>query len=374
MSAFVWHDPAHDPRQAVGGVIVRVPSWARWVAVVALGAALVLWLILFAPRLLVPAASEADLRDVPDTAKWQARDSRLKLQNDVRTTLLQGLGGLAVLVGAFYTYRQVQTGRRQLHVAQQGQVTERFSRAIDQLGDENLDVRLGGIYALERIARDSPDDQATIGEILTAYIRSHAPWPPTLPGQYVATAPIDDVPELRVRAPDIQASLTVLGRGGFAVGRVLEEDQVDLHEVDLRHAHLRNANLEGANLSGANLAGATLLAVDLTMAFLLDANLAKAEIIGSILTNAELGYANLEKAVLDGSIILSANLDRTNLWGARLERADLEGAGLAEAVADGHTTWPHGFDWVMAGVKLNGELADRFKWRSRGNLRPKADH
>jgi hypothetical protein len=71
--------------------------------VVALGAAFVLWLILFAPRLLVPAASEADLRDVPDAAKWQARDSRLKLQNDVRTTLLQGLGGLAVLVGAFYT-------------------------------------------------------------------------------------------------------------------------------------------------------------------------------------------------------------------------------------------------------------------------------
>jgi hypothetical protein len=373
MSAFVWHDPAHDPRQAVGGVVVRVPSWARWVVVVALGAAFVLWLILFAPRLLVPAASEADLRDVPDAAKWQARDSRLKLQNDVRTTLLQGLGGLAVLVGAFYTYRQMQTGRRQLDVAQQGQVTERFSRAIDQLGDENLDIRLGGIYALERIARDSPDDQATIGEILTAYIRSHAPWPPTLPGQYVAMAPIDDVPELRVRAPDIQASLTVLGRGGFADRRALE-DRIDLHEVDLRHAHLGDANLEGANLSGANLAGATLFGVDLTMAFLLDANLAEAEIIGSIFTNAELGYANLEKAILDGSIILSANLDRTNLRGARLERADLEGADLTEAVADGDTTWPHGFDWVMAGVKLNGELPDRFKWRSRGNLRPKADH
>jgi hypothetical protein len=321
---------------------VRVPSWARWVVVVVLGAAFVLWLILFAPRLLVPAASQADLRDVPDTAKWQARDSRLKLQNDVRTTLLQGLGGLAVLVGAFYTYRQVQTGRRQLDVAQQGQVTERFSRAIDHLGDESLDVRRG--------------------EILTAYIRSHAPWPPTLPGQYVATAPVDDVPELRVRALDVQASLTVLGRGGFAEQRELD-DRVDLHEVDLRRTHLVNANLVGAYLYGANLAGAALFGVNLKMAFLLDANLAEAEIIGSILTNAELGYTNLEKALIEGTILLNASLDRTNLSGANLERADLEGAGLTEAVADGDTTWPDGFDWVVAGVRLNGDLADRFKWR-----------
>ena len=63
--------------------------------------------------------------------------------------------------------------------------------AIDQLGHAHLDVRLGGIYAIERIARDSPADRAAIGEVLTAFIRSHAPWPPSLPGQYLETAPID---------------------------------------------------------------------------------------------------------------------------------------------------------------------------------------
>jgi hypothetical protein len=282
----------------------------------------------------------------------------------VRTTLLQGLGGLAVLVGAFYTYRQVQTGRRQLEVAQQGQVTERFTRAIDQLGDENLDVRLGGIYALERIARDSPDDQATIAEILTAYIRTHAPWPPTLPGQYVATAPIEDVPELQVRAPDIQASLTVLGRSGFAEQLQELEDLVDLREVDLRHASLGNANLERVNLRGANLAGATLFRVNLARAFLLDANLAGAEIIACNLAGAGLGYANLEEALINGTSLSAATLDGANLSGALLEGADLKGAYIENAVSDGDTSWPHGFDWVMAGVKLNGELADRFKWRS----------
>jgi hypothetical protein len=52
---------------------------------------------------------------VPDAAKrHELQDSRIKMQNDVRSTLLQGLGGLALVVGAFCTYRQVQTSRRQL--------------------------------------------------------------------------------------------------------------------------------------------------------------------------------------------------------------------------------------------------------------------
>ena len=339
---------------------VRVPKWARWVVVAALGGAFVLWLILFAPRLLVPAASQADLRDVPDPARWQARDSRIKLQNDARTTLLQGLGGLAVLLAAFYTYQQVQTSRRQLNLAQQGQITERFTRAIDQLGSDHLDVRLGGIYALERIARDSPDDHATIGEILTAYIRTHAPWPPTLPGQYAATAPMDQVPELKRRAPDVQACLTVLGRGGFAYQSPWIEGRIELHAVDLRRAWLVKGSLERVWLQGANLAGAVLVGVNLTRAALTDANLAEAQMIACELTRAELGYTNLEKASVGGNLN-AANLYGANLSGAELDKADLKGARLWEAVSDGDTKWPDGFDWVVAGVKLNGELPARFK-------------
>jgi hypothetical protein len=50
-------------------------------------------------------------------------------------------------------------------------------------------VRLGGTYALERIARDSPPDRATIEEVLTAYLRGHAPWPapPALPSLQAIT-------------------------------------------------------------------------------------------------------------------------------------------------------------------------------------------
>jgi hypothetical protein len=242
----------------------------------------------------------------------------LKAQNEVRTTLLQGLGGVVLLLGAYFTYRQVTNSREQLahsreqlQIAQQGQITERFTRAIDQLGHAQLDVRLGGIYALERIARDSPADRAAIGEVLTAFVRSHAPWPPRLPGQYVATAPIDQVPELQVRAADVQACLTVLGRGGFAPPAE-GQDRLDLHAVDLRHANLWDAHLEAAYLR----------------------------------------RAHLEAAFLGG-----AHLQGADLRDAHLEKAYLDAAYLEGALADKRTTWPEGFDCRAVGIIVRGEDA-----------------
>ena len=80
------------------------------------------------------------------------------------------------------------------------------------------------------------------------------------------------------------------------------------------------------------------------------------------LTGAELGFTNLEKAYFN-SDLSGANLYGANLSGAKLDRADLKGARLWEAVSDGDTKWPDGFDWVTARVKLNGELPEGYRWR-----------
>jgi hypothetical protein len=50
-------------------------------------------------------------------------------------------------------------------------VTARCTKAIEQLGSDRLDVRVGGIYALERIAHDSPRDHLAVLEVLAAFIR-----------------------------------------------------------------------------------------------------------------------------------------------------------------------------------------------------------
>jgi hypothetical protein len=103
------------------------------------------------------------------------------------------------------TRDQVAIAQAQNAVAEQGQFTERYSKAVEQIGQQGADhlqVRLGGIYALESLAYDSPRDQPTILEVLTAFIRT-TDQPRTIPGNTCPTRSVE---------ADIQAALTVLGR------------------------------------------------------------------------------------------------------------------------------------------------------------------
>jgi hypothetical protein len=175
---------------------------------------------------------------------------RLKAENDARTTLLQGVAGLVLVVGAGATWRQLQINR-------EGQITERFNKAIDHLGDrgdDRIDVRLGGIYALERIANNSKDDRATIAEILTAFVRGHAAWTTPPEDADPSAAARAELAELRVRAPDIQAVITVLGRRALPGGK---PQPLRLAHTDLRRADLVGAHLEGRSSSVPTWSGRT---------------------------------------------------------------------------------------------------------------------
>src|SRR5215210_7432105 len=106
-------------------------------------------------------------------------------RKDFAQLMAQIAGGLALLFGLYFTWRRVEISQRTLETQQDQQVTERFTRAIDQLGQTDdkgkpkLEIRLGGIYALERIAKDSPErDYSTVMEVLTAYARENAPHHP----------------------------------------------------------------------------------------------------------------------------------------------------------------------------------------------------
>ncbi|NET00535.1 MAG: hypothetical protein F6K61_08145 [Sphaerospermopsis sp. SIO1G1] len=64
---------------------------------------------------------------------------------------------------------------KNLKISEDKQITERFAKAIEQLASDKIEVRLGAIYTLERIAKDSEKDQWTIMEVLTAFVRENAP-------------------------------------------------------------------------------------------------------------------------------------------------------------------------------------------------------
>ena len=289
-----------------------------WLLSGLVGLALVLVFFVILPHLLVRQAP-------PDPTAIELHKAR----QDIRVAGIQTLGGILLLGGLFFTYQTIQ-------VTRDGQITERFTRAIDQLGSEQLDVRLGGIYSLERIAKESETDHGPIMEVLTAYLRERAPWPPrtdfvALGLQAPADAAIDTI---RVRT-DVQAAVTVIGRRDVTK----DTDRLLLIAVDLRHADISGANLSGANLFAADPSGA-----DLSQADLSQADLSQADLSAALLSHANLSGALLSEANLSGAHLSQADLSKADLSGADLAGADLSGAdlsrvnGLTQTQIDSSTT------------------------------------
>ena len=224
-------------------------------------------------------------------------------------TLLLFLGCAALLAGSYLTLQN-------LKETMEAQVTDRLTQAVGHISNESLDVRLGGIYALERIAAGSERDYEPILHILITYVRERAPWKEDGSARQG---------QLAKPAPDVQAALTVIGRRKHAYKQG-ETQRLDLRKTDLRGANLSGAHLEGAILSGVHLEGAILHGTNLKEAILREAHLENASLVGARLEKAYLGGARL-----DGAILRDAHLEDAYASEARLDGADLLGADLTGA-------------------------------------------
>src|SRR5690242_16271031 len=87
----------------------------------------------------------------------------------------QWVTSIVALAALLFTGLSMQETRRQNAISEQGQITDRFGKAVEQLGSNTRDVRMGGLYALERIMHGSPADRQTITEVLAAYLRERVP-------------------------------------------------------------------------------------------------------------------------------------------------------------------------------------------------------
>jgi uncharacterized protein YjbI with pentapeptide repeats len=283
-------------------------------------------------------------------------------RESVRTQLVTLGAGLFAAGALLYTARNFTLSRRTFELTEQGQVTDRYTKAIEQLGSKELDVRIGGIYALERVARDSPRDHPTVMEVLTAFVREHSR--EHLPDA-VGDEPGTEATE-RMTRPDVQAAVTVVGRRDRGHDRQqislagADLPRADLTSANLVSAYLHAANLGFANLTGADLTGADLTYADLTRALLAGANLTHAHLSGADLTRALLADANLVGAQLAEADLTSAHLNGADLTyadltGARLPDAGLAGANLTRARLPGaDLTHAHLTDANLTGANLTG--------------------
>jgi uncharacterized protein YjbI with pentapeptide repeats len=247
------------------------------------------------------------------------------LENEARRTTAQIIAGVLVIAGLILTGIQLIITS---NLTQEGQITDRFTKAISQLGDPKLEVRLGGIYALERIAKDSEKDHWTIMEVLTAYVRENASITKYKQANKNSSTKKRAKEEVEQKLPtDIQAILTIIGRRD----KRYEPNRLDLPSTILGKANRRGADLRGANLSEANLLGANLSGAELFTANLNRANLNRANLFGAFLNGADLSGAYLGDADLSEANLSEANLSEASLLGAYLFRADLSEANLFRA-------------------------------------------
>jgi Pentapeptide repeats (8 copies) len=274
---------------------------------------------------------------------------------------------------------------------------ENFSKAIEQLGNDKIEVRLGGIYTLEQISRESDPEYWSVMEIITAFVREHARWQELSQTEWEALVMsyVTRSHSPKTTATDIAAVVSVIGRRS-AKNRDREKEenwQFDLRRVDLRDANLRevhlekailmDAHLEGADLYGAHLEGAYLGRSHMVAVALQYAHLEGADLTVAQLQSATLMEANLEDAKLYGTNLTGAWLDYANLKGASLDGAQVEGAileecrGLEQAQVDklrgdGGTTlppgltrpadWPPTITWPL-GLREQREQAERRRAR-----------
>jgi hypothetical protein len=358
-------------RQAKGMTIPKIAPWVRAAGIIAAAAVLEFWWWVGLPGWLMIAMIATAIALAPPLAygvvygawwlwwrlpKWEVnrlalndQKARADVEDNFRKTAGQLIGGAAVLIGAgfalFQFLQQQQTTQSQFLQQQQAAhdllISNQVSKGFEQLAGEKIEMRLGGIYALEGVMNDktSPQYHRPVLEALCAFVRENTIGK-TAPDKPAADASKDKP------ATDVQAALTIIGRRIKGPGLV-DLANVSVPVADLIGADLLGANLSGADLRGANLSGANLYGADLRGANLSGANLSGANLSGE-LVGADLSDANLSGANLIGANLSGASLSRADLSGALLSRADLSSAKnltqpqLDAACGDASTKPPEG--------------------------------
>ena len=288
--------------------------------------------------------------------------------------------GIGALFGVYLAILKSETTERQTYTEEQGLITDRLNKATEGLGKKDgdkplIEVRLGALYALERIAQDSLRDHIQIMEIICAYIRTNSPLSKETDEQENLNKDIktdtakktnkatkidaniendeDEDNEAKKLREDIQAALTIIGRreNWSDSKKRLEAEkergyQIDLSYCDLRYAIIYRANLSRTDIEGANLSHARIMYTDLSHVRANKTTMIHVTLDGSDLSNASFYESNLRRAQLNYTDMSESGFNDTNLTHASISGARMVDAGFWSA--DLSHAWIHGSNLIRA--------------------------
>jgi uncharacterized protein YjbI with pentapeptide repeats len=259
-----------------------------------------------------------------------------------------GLGAVLIgLLGAPFLIWNTVIKQTTLNFQKEGHITDRISKAVEQLGAEktikvrgkdangdditieeskpNIEVRIGGILSLERIAQDSTRydrgrDHVRVMEILCAYVRENAPASGAKTGPTAELKRQDDLntklaASLEVRKwlsqltkprLDVAIALKVIGRRS-KLQRLVEDEYAHLtghaYQIDLSHTNLQRANLESSNFERTSFFRSHLEGAYGKDTRFCNCNFVDADLTGMAASQSDFSFAKFESADLSFAVL-----------------------------------------------------------------------
>ncbi|MGJ3248663.1 MAG: pentapeptide repeat-containing protein [Elainellaceae cyanobacterium] len=251
--------------------------------------------------------------------------------------LLNVFSTLATITGGIILFLNYLNARNRLKIERRQNEnrlrSERFSKAVELLGNKELDARVGGVYSLEKLVEDFPDLHWTIMEVLVALVQERTILKlESLPNLeiWLNESPYDlrRLQQLSLKInTDTQAALTVIGRQNH---HTPDNKAINLSRTYLVGADLSQGNFQYVNFEGAILIGANLNEVNLREANINDADLRYASV-----TWADLSGAKISKTNCEGANFLCSKLENSDLEDSNFSKANLADTNLKEAIISG---------------------------------------
>jgi uncharacterized protein YjbI with pentapeptide repeats len=335
-------------RSPVTSIVRRsVPAWLALLAIASLAVIGVVLVVVLPPHLI----QIAGLTPMQQTQEI----------DENRSTLVQLLAGVGILLGLYFTLQGVQVNRAALLATIENQNSERYAKSLELVKSSNtLEVRLGGILALEKVAIISPTDRDTILSFFATVLR-------------FAASPNE---EAKRSVIEVEAILYALSRikeeipgervadlHGTHIVRVNVEG-INITAADLSAAVIENSKVTHSNLRNARLPTATLKSVDLRFsdmrglmargAVIVNSDLSWSDLTDSVFIGADLRETSFVGSKLAGSLMIGSDLSGANLRHTDLRLVNLDDTSLVGAYADSNTQWAEGIDPVARGVDFGG--------------------
>ncbi|WP_162185772.1 pentapeptide repeat-containing protein [Lentzea aerocolonigenes] len=194
---------------------------------------------------------------------------------------MAAIAGIGAGVGAIFAARTYSLNKVSAHA-------DRYAKAVEQLASEKLEVRVGGVYALESVAKVLRGDISPVAEVLAAFVRAGS------------------IRDSGDSASDIHAAVNVLTRGLLA--RI---------PADMTGVRFAKIQLRGNSFAKASIREGDFSMADLTRVSFQSANLQLVDFTGAKLNRVSFAGADLSGADFRGAVIEKCSFKKANTQGCR---------------------------------------------------------